>query len=271
MWGKAFIPFTARRLVESEGKIFSEETMKNVVSEATLQICMDERLAARLLCLPQNPIELAAGYLYMEHWIETWEDAASITTDEEAASSSSVYTVNIRTVANQSRDREHPPVTAIPACLPPVIHPHTSSDQKPLNAQIAYPMSLIWRLVREFKERSELHRNVGGVHSALLYHPRYEVFREDFGRHNCLDRIAGHLLQQSRLAHAREGILLSSGRVSTEMLNKALRMGIPFYVSLKTPTDRAVEVARRLHLTLIGHADCREAILYAGEERVLLA
>jgi FdhD protein len=123
-------------------------------------------------------------------------------------------------------------------------------------------------LMEEFRKRSEIHRQTGGVHAAALAdHTGVLAFREDIGRHNAVDKAIGAcLVRKNRFG---DSILLTSGRLSSEILQKAGRCRLPIVVSRSAPTDRSVSLAREWNITLIGFARGRRMNIYSGEERIV--
>ena len=89
----------------------------------------------------------------------------------------------------------------------------------------------------------------------------------DIGRHNTLDKVAGECLAHG--ISMRERILLTTGRVSIEMLGKAARMQVPIVASLNSPTHLAVKLAREWRITLIGYARGTSMHVYTGCQRIL--
>jgi FdhD protein len=109
---------------------------------------------------------------------------------------------------------------------------------------------------------AEDYRRVGGFHTAGLSDGhQLLVVATDIGRHNTLDKVAGECL--ARNISMREAVLLTTGRVSVEMLGKAARMQVPIVATLNSPTHLAVELARAWHITLIGYARGTRMHVYA--------
>jgi FdhD protein len=122
-------------------------------------------------------------------------------------------------------------------------------------------------LIARLFEAQQLHRSAGGVHtSALSDGERILVCVEDIGRHNTFDKIAGRcLLEAIAPAHR---VLLTTGRVSSEMLQKAARFGAAMVISRTSPTSLSVELAERWGITLIGYARPDRFDIYAHGERI---
>jgi FdhD protein len=124
-------------------------------------------------------------------------------------------------------------------------------------------------LVEMLFESQELYRETGGVHtSALSDGDNVILSAEDIGRHNTLDKIAGLCLMENIWPDKR--ILITTGRISSEMLQKAVRMGAKVVTSRTSPSSLSVELAEAWGITLIGYARRNRFNLYATSERILL-
>ncbi len=143
-----------------------------------------------------------------------------------------------------------------------------SGERPPLESRIRVPVAQIIALMRELDYNAGLYRASRGVHtSALADSERLIVVAEDVGRHNTLDKIRGECLLAN--IPTRDRILLTSGRISSEMIAKARKMEVPMVVSRTSPTAMSVRLARQWGMTLIGYARAPRLRVYAGAERVL--
>jgi len=125
-------------------------------------------------------------------------------------------------------------------------------------------------LMHEFNCRSELFQKSGAVHSTALIAGSRRYFAEDVGRHNALDKVVGAYLADS-FPQGEPALILTSGRVSTEIMLKTARAGLGGLISRSAPTDRAVEMARELDLLLIGFARGERFNIYHGaDNRVIV-
>jgi FdhD protein len=116
-------------------------------------------------------------------------------------------------------------------------------------------------------EHENLYRLSGGVHTSALSDTRnLLVVTEDIGRHNTLDKIQGECLATG--VSTRDRLLLTTGRISSEMLRKAARMQTPLLASRHTPTGTAISLARDLGIALIGQVRGNRLSVYSHPERL---
>ena len=131
-------------------------------------------------------------------------------------------------------------------------------------------LSLLLELPRRMAPAQELVAATGGIHAAALFDSRGELrlSREDVGRHNAVDKVVGALLLAERLP-ASESVLAVSGRIGFEIVQKALRAGIPILVAVGAPSTLALRLAARAGMTVVGFVRDGRCNVYCGAERVV--
>ena len=114
----------------------------------------------------------------------------------------------------------------------------------------AWQPEWIYDLARAFREGARLYQATHGIHSCFLMHEGKILFCcEDIGRHNALDKAIGRALMAG--IDLTQCVLLSSGRIPDDMIEKVIRSRVPVLATNAVPTDRAVELAKQFRVTLI--------------------
>jgi FdhD protein len=238
-----------------------EEVEELLTEEITLKLYSGYRRLASLLCSPADLQDLVRGFLFSLGVIERAEQVRSVTVNRATWSAFLELDPALGT--------DLPVLAGLvgSGCgsLPP---PELRAGPPPLPEDgFRVPCARVGELMHELAGLSELHRRTGGVHSAALADEGgLRLFREDIGRHNAVDKVIGARLAEG--GDFRRCLLLSSGRVSSEVLAKAARCGAPVLVSRTAPTDRSVSEARRLNLTLVGFARGERMNLYSAPQRI---
>jgi FdhD protein len=123
-------------------------------------------------------------------------------------------------------------------------------------------------LSETFHARADLWRRTGGTHAcALAAEAGIAVFAEDIGRHNAFDKIMGQAALDG--IEVNDKLVLTTGRISAEIVSKAVACRVPMLVSRSAVTDLAVKLATRFHVTLVGFLRGRRLTVYSGFERVV--
>ncbi len=126
----------------------------------------------------------------------------------------------------------------------------------------------IFNLANEFQHRSELYKMTHGVHSAALCdRNRLLVFDEDIGRHNAVDKIFGKCLIDD--IPTQDRVLVTSGRVSSDILQKAAKMQVPIVISAAAPTDTGIRIADKLGIALVGSVRGKKMNIYSNDWRIV--
>ncbi len=131
------------------------------------------------------------------------------------------------------------------------------------------PFSILQTLPEKLRARQTAFISTGGLHAAALFSPQGEiaVLREDIGRHNAVDKILGWAMRQYELPLSHFGLLVS-GRLSFEIVQKALLGGLPFVAGISAASSLAVELAEEAGMTLAGFLRGDSAVVYTGPQRI---
>ena len=244
------------------GAISSVKDM--VVKEYALTIILDEEEFITLLCTPSSLDCLTVGFLLSESIIKGKADIKRIRIDEEKGIAE-VTTLESSLIAKKLHGKR----TMTSGCGKGTSFYNAvdSLSCKKVSRVMELRVQAILELMKDFNKRSELFLNTGGVHSvALGTDTDIILFHEDVGRHNAMDKIIGEAsLKDIELS---DKMILTSGRVSSEMLIKAAKGQIPVIISRSAPTDLAVELASNLGITVIGFARGQRMNIYSNPERI---
>ncbi len=229
------------KIIEISGQQRRERT-DLVTMEYPLTIEVNSRQTANLACSPRDLKDLVVGYLYTNGFINGRRDIRSLRID---------------------RGRHK----AIARTRSP-IYPAASSRQiTGTEPGFLVGSEKIVRLMKRFHTKSAEYQKTGGTHSAALCRrDKILVYREDLGRHNALDKVIGAALLKDQ--DGGDTFLLISSRIPEDILLKIVRCRIPLIASFSAPTDRAVEMARRAGVTLIGFVRGARFNIYSAPDRV---
>lgn len=257
--------FSVKEIVSGDGAVRLSDTEKDVIGEISLKVYINGTEYASLLCLNQLTEELALGFLYSEGVIDTIGDVASISYNE------SLFAVIINLAPGISVEKCESLRSVTSGCgrCFTYINPLKREKFLSLAGRDRSRIADILDMMKAFERKSEVYKSVGGVHSVLFRSAGVSIFNEDIGRHNCFDKIAGVLLKNNQIEFAKSGMLFVSGRVSSEIITKVIRLGVPVLVSRSTPTSAAVNLARQYNVTLLGYVRGGSGFVYSGEDRLI--
>ena len=223
---------------------------------------------------PGNDKELALGFLWSEGIIREIESIQSVkrSTDPRLEVSENVIVVELSagTQVDWSRlNRRTDVQSSCGIC-------GRQSLQSLKNLQISQPRGASWpadlplgTFLEQLSSSQNMFQRTGGVHASGLfdYDGNLICLREDVGRHNALDKVVGWSLDQ-QFVPAKDRILLVSGRISFELVQKALLAGIPNLVGIGAPSSLAIELAEEFDLTLLGFLRENSVNVYSGDWRI---
>ncbi|SHH55483.1 FdhD protein [Sporobacter termitidis DSM 10068] len=267
MEDKIFEEFEVLKISREDGAYTLQEVCKPVIAEISLKIYINGMEMVSMLCLNRQQEELAVGFLYSEGVINSFDDIEEVCYNERAMA----VMVRLKEGISVKRQESLRSITAGCGKCYTYINPLKRSQFKKAESAGRFSLEDIMGRMRDFAGQSELFREIGGVHSLLFYTPGYSVFSEDIGRHNCFDKVTGTLLKEGKMALAEDGIVFISGRVTSEIMTKVIRLGAPVIVSKSTPSTAAVKLANQYNITLLGYARSDTGYVYSGADRLMEA
>jgi FdhD protein len=236
-----------------------EEITGEVVREQPLTVYVNGTRFLTLLCTPVKLEALVIGYLWMEMVIGDVREIQTL--DVSPVDGRVDVTLDHPVDLPTERILTSGCGGGITFRIDHRLFPRLTSRLQISAAQLAARM-------RELFASAVLYKASRGIHGAALADPEGVLLvAEDVGRHNAVDKIKGEALLRDISTVDR--ILLSTGRVSSEMLLKAARMGVPIVASRTSPTEMAVGLAEQLNITVCGYVRPDGFNLYAGEGVVL--
>ncbi len=231
-------------------------TSVDVPSETEVTIFINQQEWVSILCTPKKVNCLVLGFLYTEGIISGTDDVTMMRVCDEDLE------VDVRLKRGEIELPTKRRLTS--GCG--AGSTFTMEGQKVDSDFVASPAEVL-SLLKQLQEQMELYPVSGGVHtSALADREKLLAVAEDIGRHNTLDKIKGDCLLRG--IPTKDRLILTTGRVSSEMLLKSAKIGVPIVVSRHSPTDRAVSIARDLGITLVGYARRNSLIAYSHAERL---
>jgi FdhD protein len=230
------------------------------IVEAPVSLTVNGQVWLSFMCTPVNLEALAVGFLYNEGALESMDQVEDVRVCEHG---DNVDVWLDRSVEQPKSWRRTSGCTGGVTAVDLLARPNISFD----GDQPKVPPEAIGHLVEMLFESQELYRETGGVHtSALSDGEKILLSAEDIGRHNTLDKIAGLCLMNNIWPETR--ILITTGRISSEMLQKAARLEVPILISRTSPSSLSIEMAERYGITLIGYARTHRFNVYSNSQRV---
>ena len=243
----------------------SSQTEDIVARESPLTIILNNQELVTLLCTPKDIEYLAIGFLTSEGLLDRKEDVKSVSVDE-VRGVVRVVTADDRTLTNELLFKR-----LITSGCGRGASFYTAADvqnRKKIDSKTQISAEEVSSLIRDFQHHSELFLSTGGVHSAAMCDNKTMlVFNEDIGRHNAVDKIFGECLMKDIPTEG--NIIVTSGRISSEILLKVSRGNIPILISKSAPTNLGVRMANDLGVTLIGFARGKRMNVYTNDWRLI--
>jgi FdhD protein len=234
-----------------------------VTVERALTIFLNAQEIVTAMTINDYPEYLALGYLLNQHMLLPDDVVTGVDYDEELA------IVVVRTKRKTNYEKKLKKKVQTSGCAQGTVF----GDLMEALESVALPAaelrtSWLYALTQVVNTTPSLYLEAGAIHGCVLAcADRPLVYMEDVGRHNAVDKIAGWMFKHGVAAH--DKIFYTTGRLTSEMVIKTVRMGIPILISRSGFTAWGVELARKANLTLIGRARGKRFVALAGESRIV--
>ncbi|WP_408011735.1 formate dehydrogenase accessory sulfurtransferase FdhD [Pseudalkalibacillus sp. A8] len=257
---------TKRKIISYlDGKV--SETEDIIVTEFPLTIMLNGNEFATMVCTPTHIEEMVIGFLASEGIIRFFKrDISSISIDKDKGFA---YIETVTKITSSIHDHTKRFIGS--CCGKSRQSFYFQNDVKTAKSsmskvQITYEQCI--KLMSDLQSSSGTFRETGGVHNAALCTPdAIIVSRTDIGRHNALDKLYGHCLMNN--IKVQDKILVFSGRISSEILLKASKIGVGILLSKSAPTELALQAAEDLNITTAGFIRGNKMNIYTHAERIV--
>ena len=236
----------------------------SVTVERPLTLFLNGQEIVTMMTIGDFPDYLAVGYLLNQNMLLSDDVVTAIDFDQE------LETVVVRTERETDYEEKLKKKIRTSGCAQGTVFGDLMEKFETVNlpAEARLKTSWIYSLSRKINSVPSLYLGVGAIHGCVLcQEDRPLVYMEDVGRHNAVDKIAGYMFMTG--LSAADKIFYTTGRLTSEMVIKAVQMGLPIVISRSGFTAWGVELAREANLTLIGRAKGKRFIALAGQSRIV--
>src|ERR1700740_2468850 len=235
----------------------------SVTVERALTIFLNSQEIVTAMTINDHPEYLALGYLLNQNMLKGSDVVTGIDYDEELA----VVVVRTRRKTNYEKKLKKKVQTS--GCAQGTVFGDLMEALEGVTLPAAeLRTSWLYALTHKINTTPSLYLEAGAIHGCVLaVEDRPLVYMEDVGRHNAVDKIAGWMFKHR--VGAADKIFYTTGRLTSEMVIKTVRMGISSLISRSGFTAWGVELARKANLTLIGRARGKRFIALAGQDRIV--
>ena len=235
----------------------------SVTVERALTIFLNAQEIVTAMTIGDYPEYLALGYLLNQNMLKANDKVTGVDYDEDLA------VVIVRTERKTNYEKKLKKKVQTSGCAQGTVFGDLMEVIEGAKLPAAeLRTSWLFALTHKINTTPSLYLEAGAIHGCVLAerdHPL--VYMEDVGRHNAVDKIAGWMFQHQ--VNPDDKIFYTTGRLTSEMVIKTVRMGIPILVSRSGFTAWGVELARKAGLTLIGRARGQRFVALSGEDRIV--
>lgn len=224
-----------------------------IITEFHLHILVNNKEIATIVCSPKDIKELVYGFMFTRYLINFPDEIDEFVINDSYCSIKISFAQKIPTTEYISS-----------SCCNPLFYLPT---EQPLQNNITVKNTVVQNLVNKLQKNAFYYKLTGGTHISAVAEDENLLFSyEDISRHNAVDKVIGRMLLDSISPDNK--ILIVSGRISSDIVVKTIRMKIPIIVSFSTVTDYAIKLAENFNITLIGFARGKRFNVYTNSFRI---
>lgn len=254
------VPLTiAVKAIDERG----EQVDKHIACERPLTVYLNWQPIVTLMTLGARAESLALGYLKNQGFISELKKLESIIVDWEVSSAAIITKESTADIDEKLSEK-----TVTSGCGQGTVYGGFMDGLDEINLPTPHiKQSMIYRLLNNISEHNETYKNAGAVHGCGLCHGDQIVdFVEDVGRHNAVDTLAGEMwLKETR---GEDKLFYTTGRLTSEMVIKVAKMGIPVLLSRSGATQMGLELAQKMGITMIARAKGKHFLIYNGADNI---
>ncbi len=235
-----------------------------VVNERPLTLFLNSREIVTMMTIGDHPDLLAVGYLLNQNMLLPDDEITGIDYAPD------IETIVVRTARETDYEEKLKKKIRTSGCAQGTVFGDIMEDfeQIELAADARLRTSWIYRLSKKINLAPSLYLKAGAIHGCVLcQEDRPLVYMEDVGRHNAVDKIAGYMFLNG--IQPEDKLFYTTGRLTSEMVIKTVKMQIPVLISRSGFTAWGVDLARQANLTLVGRAKGKRFVALAGTERLI--
>ncbi|NVM21792.1 MAG: formate dehydrogenase accessory sulfurtransferase FdhD [Desulfobacterales bacterium] len=234
------------------------------IQEVPLTVYLNGQEVVTLLCTGKHPRFLAVGFLKSDGLVTGVEQLRDIHVEQEPDR----LKVHVET-SHDPFEHQKPGRSITSGCGKGTNFERNAETAAATTVagQLSVTPRQVLRLADELQSRSTLYMATRGCHNASLATPdEILMFREDIGRHNAIDMICGQCFLDN--ISTEDKLIVTTGRVASEILLKAIRLGVSILVSGSAATRFSIDLARKTNFTLIGHVGQERMVIYNSGGRI---
>jgi len=234
-----------------------------IIKEGALTIFLNKQEIVTLMCILDHPIYLAIGYLLNQNMIGEKDKVRSIDFDKDL----NLIVVRTNKKTNYEKILKKKVITS--GCAQGTVFGNIYEEigKIKITSKIIIRHEWIYEISKKINQIPSLYLEAGAVHGCVIINKNKPIiYMEDVGRHNAVDKISGYMFLNN--INPGNKIFYTTGRLTSEMIIKTVKMKIPILISRSGFTSWGVEIAKKTNLTLIGRAKGKRYTILSGHKRL---